>query len=225
MDFEVVDFNGAERYYHGSGAREWTDLNEIVTEMPLYLQGSLQAGRIGSAVFDPKATNLHLKGETQARGWRTIPVPRDLKAFGNDWDGGKSETLAEWQFSNYPFLCNNCTRSEIVHKTRLKLPEMSPIKGLIIVTKSGLFPAAQSSLYFEQAEAQLASATALGIFTIPIRLVGLTNKSQVVEYEAVWTEYADRTSRTALRKVRIRTKVTWTAMRKFGNRSARFTSS
>ena len=43
MDFEVVDFNGAERYYHGSGAREWTDLNEIVTEMPLYLQGRAQA--------------------------------------------------------------------------------------------------------------------------------------------------------------------------------------
>jgi len=200
VDFEVVDFNGAERYYHGSGAREWTDLNEIVTEMPLYLQGSLQAGRIGSAVFDPKATNLHLKAKLR----QEVGGPSQSQETSR-------RLVTTGTAARVKRLLSGSSRT-IVHKTRLKLPEMSPIKGLIIVTKSGLFPAAQSSLYFEQAEAQLASATALGIFTIPIRLVGLTIKSQVDEYEAVWTEYADRTSRTALRKVRIRTKVTWTAM-------------
>jgi hypothetical protein len=99
------------------------------------------------------------------------------------------------------------------------------VRGLVIITKSGLFPASNSSLYYEQARAQLAAATQFNAFTIPIRLVGLTIKSQVDRFDAVWTEYTDRTSRTALRTARITTKVTWTRPRKYGNRVALFTSS
>ena len=216
MDFEVVDFNNAESYYAGAGLPEWADLELVITKMPLYLHGSLQAGKVGSAVFDPKGTNRHLRRSTQELGWRLIPVPADLRAFGTDWDGGKRETLAEWQFSNYPFLWNNCIRSEAVYKTGLELP------GL--VTKSGLFPASNSSLYFEQAGAQLAAATKFNAFTIPIRLVGLTIKSQPDQYEAIWTEYTDRTSRTALRTVQVSTSVTWTGTRRYGNRAALFSA-
>lgn len=225
MEFEVVDFNGAERYYSGAGTPEWADLEEVIAKMPLHLQGSLQAGKVGSAIFDPKATNLHIKRATQERGWRSIPVPAGLQAFGKDWDGGKRGTLGEWQFSNCPFLCNNCVRSEVVYKAGIVLPGVSPLRGLVIVTKSGLFPASNSSLYYEQARAQLDAATQVNAFTIPIRLVGLTIKSQVDQYNAVWTDYTDRTSRTTVRTARITTSVTWTGSRKYGNRSARFRAS
>jgi hypothetical protein len=225
VEFEVADFNRAEGYYNDRGRSEWADLEMIITEMPLFLQGSLQAGKVGSAIFDPKATNLHIKRASQVRGWRTIPVPPDLRAFGNDWDGGKGETLGEWQFSNYPFLWNNCIRSEAVYKAGMSLPGLKEVRGLVIITKSGLFPASNSSLYYEQARAQLAAATQFNAFTIPIRLVGLTIKSQANRFDAVWTEYADRTSRTALRTSRITTTVTWMRTRKYGNRAAIFTSS
>ena len=225
MEFEIVDFNGAEAYYKGPGMSEWADLEAVIAQMPIYLQGSLQAGKVGLAIFDPKATNLHIKSATHERGWRIIPVPADLRAFGNDWDGGKRGTLGEWQFSNYPFLWHNCIRSEAVYKAGLSLPGLSAIKGLVIVTKSGLFPASNSSLYYEQARAQLAAATQFNAFTIPIRLVGLTIKSQVDRVDAVWTEYTDRTSRTVLRTAHITTRVTWTGLRKYGNQSALLTSS
>ena len=101
MEFEVADFNRADEYYGGQGMSEWADLETIITEMPLFLQGSLQAG------------------------------------------------------------------------------------------KGGLFPSSNSSLYYEQARAQLAAATQFNAFTIPIRLVGLTIKSQVDQFDAVWTEYTD----------------------------------
>jgi hypothetical protein len=193
--------------------------------MPLHLQGSLQAKKVGSAIFDPKATNSHLRRATQERGWRVIPVPSDLRAFGNEWDGGKRGTLAEWQFSNYPFLWNNCIRSEAVYKSGLRLPGLDAIKGLVIVTKSGLFPASNSSLYYEQAKAQLAAATKFDAFTIPIRLVGLTIASQVDRYDAIWTEYSDRTSRTILQTAHITTTVTWAKRRKYGNLAALFSRS
>jgi hypothetical protein len=225
VEFEVADFNGGESYYSGGGMPEWADLEAVINEMPLFLQGSLQAGKVGSAIFDPKATNLHIKHASQARGWRTIPVPADLRAFGNEWDGGKRETLGEWQFSNYPFLWNNCIRSEAVYKAGISLPGLSAVRGLIVITKSGLFPASNSSLYYEQAKAQLAAATQFDAFSIPIRLVGLTISSNVDQAEAVWTEYTDRTSRTALRKAQITTRVTWRPkLRKYGNRSAVFTA-
>jgi hypothetical protein len=225
VDFEVVDFNGAESYYNGAGMPEWADLEEVIAKMPLHLKGSLQAGRIGSAIFDPIATNLHIKRATQERGWRSIPVPARLRAFGKDWDGGKGGTLGEWQFSNYPFLCNNCVRSEVVYKAGIPLPGLHPVQCLVIVTRSGLFPASQSTLYYEQASAQLAAATQVNTFTIPIRLVGLMIKTQVDQYDAVWTEYTDRTSRTTVRTARITMDVTWTGSGRYGNRSARFTAS
>ncbi len=223
MDFDVADFNGADSYYSADGAREWADIQSVISDMHLYLQGSLQAGKVGSAIFDPKASNLYLKSATHTRGWRTVPVPAGLREFGNDWDGGKRETLAEWQFSNYPFLWNNCIRSEAVYKTQLRLPGLELIKGLIIVTKSGIFPASNSSLYFEQAKAQLTAATAFDALTIPIRLVGLTIESGVLNYNAIWNEYVDRTSRTATRTAEIETRVTWKRRGKYGNPTASFT--
>ncbi len=159
---------------------------------------------------------------TRERGWRTIPVPADLREFGHDWDAAKRETLAEWQFSNYPFLWNNCIRSEAVYKAGVELPELGVVKGLVVVTKGGLFPASNSSLYFEQARAQFAAATNFNAFTIPIRLVGLTIEPQVDRYQAIWTEYADRTSRTALRTAQVTISVTWTEKRRYGHRAALF---
>jgi len=54
----VADFNGSEGYYGGAGAPEWADLVEVIGKMPLYLQGSLQSGKIGEAIFDPKPPTL-----------------------------------------------------------------------------------------------------------------------------------------------------------------------
>ncbi len=58
MEFLVADFNGSEGYYGGAGAPEWADLVEVIGKMPLYLQGSLQSGKIGEAIFDPKPPTL-----------------------------------------------------------------------------------------------------------------------------------------------------------------------
>jgi hypothetical protein len=216
MHFVLSDFNNATNYYAGAGAQEWRDLEEIIRQLPIFFQASQQAGLGGSPIFDPKATNAFLASQASTRGWHVIPVPHDLTEFGTEWDGGKGGTLAEWQFSNYPFLWNNVIRSEAVYKSKTQLAGLQSVKALVVVTKSGIFPSSNSTLYFEQARAQLEAVTKFGAFTIPIRLVGLTLPAGTAVTDVVWSEYPGRYSRAAAQQVTRRMAVTWRQAGKYG---------
>lgn len=223
MDFTLADFNDSDAYFGGEGAPEWEDIEAIVRDLPLCLQPSGQAGIAGNAVFDPKATNAFLTRSALARGWRVIPVPTGLSEFGTDWDAGKAATLAEWQFSNYPFLWNNVIRSEAMFKSQIVIEHLEPIKGLIVVTKSGAFPSSASSLYFEQARAQLTGVTRFKTFAIPIRLVGLAIPAGSETVDVTWSEYEGRTSRTVAHQATKTMAVQWSRYKgKYGSPSARF---
>jgi len=223
VDFVVEDFNGAGMYYSGQGAREWADIDGIVRRLPLYFQASQQAGIGGSPIFDPKATNAFLTAQSAALGWRVIAVPHDLTEFGTDWDGGKGASLAEWQFSNYPFLWNNVIRSEAVYKSRIQLQGLQPVEALIVVTKSRVFPSSNSTLYYEQAKAQIQAVTKFGAFSIPIRLVGLTIPPGTTAVTVTWSEYPGRYSREPGRQVIKQMAVRWKRPGKHGSPSASFT--
>jgi hypothetical protein len=186
------DFNGSDAYFDGPGKNEWAEIADVIAAMPLHLQASDQARKVGSPIFDPKGTNAHLTDTAKARGWHAVPVPKELTVFGVDWDAGKNSTLAEWQFSNYPFLWNNVIRTEAVYKSKTALPAVGVAKALIVVTKSGIFPSSNSTLYFEQAAAQLDVVTKFQAFSVPIRLVGLTLPKGCVSTDAVWTDYGGR---------------------------------
>ncbi|OBF06236.1 hypothetical protein A5730_14650 [Mycobacterium sp. ACS4054] len=155
------------------------------------LQPSDQAGLNHRPIFDPKATNKELTDRAAALGWNKIPVPDGLKEFGLDWDAGKRTTLAEWQFSNYPFLWNNVIRTQGVYVSGIHLAGMAGVEALIVVTKCGLFPASNSTLYYEQGRAQLEAAMTFKSFTVPIRFVGLSIQNGVSELEAMWNLYAN----------------------------------
>lgn len=222
MHFEIADFNGAEDYFAVRGAAEWADLQQCVEELPLLLQASDQKGKAGQPIFDPKATNAFLTAASQHRGWHKVPVPAGLTEFGTDWDGGKNETIAEWQFSNYPFLWNNVIRSEGVFLNKTKLHGLKPVQALVEITKSGLFPASNSTLYYEHARAQLLAATSFGSFEIPIRLVGLFIPEHIATIAGGWTRYPSRYSRVGdIEETTF--KVTWGKPSKYGCRPARFT--
>ncbi len=98
--------------------------------------------------------------------------------------------LVEIQFSNYPFLLNNTVRSELFSKARTPLAGHN-IGAAVIVTKARMFPASNSSLYYEQAVQQLTELARHRVFDIPIRLVGLFERINTV-VNAVFTEYANR---------------------------------
>lgn len=222
MEFLVSDYNGADAYFDGQGAAEWSDLEAIVRGMPLYFHPSDQRGIQGRPIFDPKGTNAHLTREAEKRGWKKIPVPKGLTEFGVDWDAGKGSTLAEWQFSNYPFLWNNVIRTEGVVETKLPLPGMKDVCALVVVTKCGVFPASNSTLYYEQGHAQLEAATGFGTFSVPIRLVGLTIPKGTTRLKLMWSVYPGRYSRdadsTTLRDVA----VTWKTPGKYNAARASF---
>lgn len=221
MDFEYQDFNGADAYFARAGAAEWQDIEASVAGMPLFMQASDQSGKVGVPIFDPKATNAYLTVDAATRGFHKIPVPAGLTEFGVDWDAGKNATLAEWQFSNYPFLWNNVIRSEGVFRSRVCLQNMQPVEALIVVTKSGLFPASNSTLYYEQGAAQLHAATAFGAFDIPIRLVGLTLPPGTAATNAVWTVYPNRYGRVGT-QTQETMDVTWRRPGKYGAPRAAF---
>lgn len=223
VEYMISDFNGADAYLAGSGSSEWHDLHEVISSMTLQLQPSDQAGKSRSPIFDPKATNLYLAEATKDLGWNKIPVPGDLTEFGIDWDAGKNETLGEFQFSNYPFLWNNIIRTEGVFRSRTPLQHMDGVKAIVIVTKSGIFPASNSTLYYEQAKAQVSAAVGFNAFTVPIRLIGLVLLRKTYEVDVDWNIYPARYGRKASQTTRTTMNVTWsTVARKHGNLGATF---
>jgi hypothetical protein len=220
VHYEFVDFNGAEGYFSSDGLSRWDELDQVLSGLVPQLQASDQAGKSRAPIFDPKATNGRLTSSAASLGWSKVPVPAELHPFGLDWDAGKDGVLAEWQFSNYPFLWNNIIRSEAVFKSPERLPAMFEPRALVIVTKSGSWPASNSTLYFEQAQAQIEIVTTLGVFDIPIRLVGLMLSPDGGRVEADWNVYPGRYSRVATTETGRSFEVVWGRVAKHGNRSA-----
>ena len=211
MDYRYADFNGATQYFDRRGADRWDELDRVFGGLIPQLQASGQDGLAGRPIFDPKATNAALTVAAAAEGWGKVPVPLDLRSFGSDWDAGRGNVLAEWQFSNYPFLWNNITRTEVVLRAQATLRGMAgPVEALVVVVKAGSWPASNSTLYFEQAHAQLDNVTSLGIFQTPIRLVSLDIPTGVSTIEGDWNEYGARYGRYGTSSPRVFT-VSWGA--------------
>jgi hypothetical protein len=211
MDIEIVDFNRADEYFEGEGSAEWADLATVLERLEPHLQASDQRGITGTPIFDPKGTNAALTTGVASLGWATVPVPDELTMFGKDWDAGKGCTLAEWQFSNYPFLWNNVIRTQAVVTGQVALRGVGTTAALVVVAKSGVFPASQSTLYFEQARAQLDAVFKLGAFSLPVRLVGLAIASGVARLPVVWSTYSGRYSRVPLTRENVDATVRWSA--------------
>lgn len=196
MDLLISDFGGFENIDVGTA---WDDLEEVLGALPLYLKHSDQAGRVGSYIFDPVGTNETIKMELRKKGWGTnIPIPEGLEGLGTDVDYGTGGLLAEGQFSNYPFFFNNVFRTHVFHKSGTEFPSIGAIRAAVIITKARLFPASNSTLYYEQAVRQMNFLIRVGAIDLPVRVVGLTVERDVPT-DAVFTRYhAPRYSRTVV---------------------------
>jgi hypothetical protein len=200
MLLQVTDFNGAGLLAQKAYRSQWQDLRHVLKKLPLHLKASDQAGKQGRAIFDPVGTNESIKAALEPHGWHRIPIPSDFNFLDIDVDFGKGGVIVEAQFSNYPFLLNNTIRSELFFKSQIPLTG-SPTKLAVIITKAHLFPASNSTLYYEQAVHQLTSLAKYQVFSVPIRLVGLfVERTGIIP--AVWTGYtATRYSRTVQTQV------------------------
>ena len=198
MLIEYQDFNGGKNKL-GRYAAQCRELTNILTTMPLHLKASSQAGKQGDAIFDPVGTNEYITKSLTELGWvKKIPIPQDYSFLGTDIDFGKNGVLVEVQFSNYPFLLNNVLRSELFYKSKIRLSGKRTAL-VVIITKAHMFPASNSTLYYEQAEKQLTALNKLRVFSIPIRLVGLFSE-QEESIDIVWTEYRGTQSRDVINR-------------------------
>ena len=187
MLLQTTDFNGAGKLLRSQHPRQWSELKQVLSEMPLYLKASDQAGIQGNLIFDPVGTNGDIKKGLKQLGWGThLSIPNKYSFLGKDVDFGKAGVIAEAQFSNYPFLLNNVVRSELFVKARIKLSGHR-VNLAVIVTKARMFPASNSTLYYEQAQSQLEALAQHEVFDVPILLVGLFSGQGDVS--AVFTEY------------------------------------
>jgi hypothetical protein len=193
MLIQTTDFNAADEGLQPH-EQSWRELKEVLETMPLHLKSSDQAGIQGTAIFDPVGTNEYIKTQLLRLGWdASIPIPSEYSFLGTDVDFGKQGLLVEVQFSNYPFLLNNTIRSELFFKAGLQLGGHRTTAA-VIIAKAGMFPASNSTLYYEQAVKQLTALARLRIFEVPIRLVGLFERSG--EVEVCFSDYGARYSRT-----------------------------
>lgn len=208
------DYNGAGQLIATTYQQEWADVAQVLTAMPLHLKASDEAGIQGSPIFDPIGTNEAIMNGLVQSGtnqtimnglvqlhWRAkAPIPPPFNVMGKDVDFAKNGVLVEVQFSNYPFVINNVLRSEMFYNAGVVF-DQQPTGLLIVVTKAKVFPASQSTLYFEQAKDHLDQLVALNAFRVPVRLVALGAYAPS-QTQAVWTQYAaNRTSRTVVQQV------------------------
>lgn len=203
MILRKVDFNKADEQIQKSYANQWSELSTLIESMPLHLKASDQAGLQGSAIFDPVGTNAYIKEKLIAlQGWcPNKRIPDQFDFLGKDIDFISKGMLVEVQFSNYPFLLNNLIRSELFYHSKTAF-DADPTGVLVMITKAHMFPASNSTLYFEQAEKQLSALSKFNVFDIPIRLVGLFEEGDATT-ESLWTEYDDpRYSRTVVNRVK-----------------------
>jgi hypothetical protein len=187
----ATDFNAANAVIGNAYQTEWQELQHVLEQMPLHLKASDQAGIQGTRIFDPVGTNEYIKNAltSSALNWAAnIPIPAEYNFLGTDVDFFKTGLLVEAQFSNYPFLLNNMLRSELFFKARTTF-HGQPVGAVVIITKAHMFPASNSTLYYEQAVNQLASLARNHVFDIPMRLVGLFERTgdpvriKVTEYD------------------------------------------
>jgi hypothetical protein len=195
MNLAVTDYNEAAKIFAKTSAKEWTELETILQELPLCLKPSDQKGRRGNAIFDPVATNAFIREMLRARfAWVTnIPISAEYSFLGLDFDAGKNGVMLEVQFSNYPFLLNNMLRGELFYKGHFAIGTRATTVA-VIVTKGGMFPASNSTLYYEQAKKQLDALAKNRVFTVPLRLVGLMSPTKG-SVKALWTAAGARYSR------------------------------
>ena len=196
MLLQTTDFNRAGELLRSQHSHQWSELEQVLSMMPLHLKASDQAGIQGNAIFDPVGTNSYVKEGLAQLGWRTrLPIPYEYRFLGTDVDFGKTGVIVEAQFSNYPFLLNNVVRSELFSKARVHLSGHT-VDLAVIITKAHMFPASNSTLYYEQAQRQLKALASHQVFDVPIRLVGLFSE-RGEDLRAVFTEYVNpRYSRT-----------------------------
>jgi len=193
MNFVITDYNEADRIGKDECAREWREIELALKALPLYLKASDQAGRQGTAIFDPVATNAFIKGRLEGSGWAVVPIPAEYDSFGTDIDSGKNGVIVEIQFSNYPFLPNNTVRADVFFRERVAIRGRVTTLA-VIISKGHMFPASNSTLYYEQAKRQLDALAKYQVFRVPLRLVGLM--SPIREgVAAIWTPYGARYSR------------------------------
>lgn len=206
MRIQITDFNTADQLFATKLSRQWKEVEDVLSGIPLHLKESDQAGIQGNLIFDPEGANAAIKQGMESYRWlANVSMPQEFAFLGTDVDFVRSGVLVEVQFSNYPFLLNNTVRAELLFKSRIDMVGAS-IDALVMVTKAHMFPASNSTLYYERALRQLSELASNNVFDVPIRLVGLFSPAGVVD--ATFTGYHNpRHSRTvvdrAVRRVRI----------------------
>ncbi|MGB3509415.1 MAG: BglII/BstYI family type II restriction endonuclease [Microcoleaceae cyanobacterium] len=194
MLIQFVDFNLADSVISKNCQAEWNEIEMVLGAMPLYMKASSQKGIHGNPIFDPVGTNEYIKRELVNLGWKAnIPIPKQYNFLGQDIDCGKKAVIVEFQFSHYSFLQNNTLRSELFFQAETMFLN-SITKLAIIITKASMFPASNSTLYYEQAVKQLTALAQYQVFDVPIRLVGLFENINTT-VSSVWTEYQGQRSR------------------------------
>lgn len=196
MLIEYEDFNNAYELFQEKYCNEWTEIEKVLTAMPLYMTSSQQKDKKEKPNFDPKATNDHIEKELNKLGWTSkLPIPKEFSAFGVHVDIAKRGLLLEIQFSNYPYFLNNVVRSELLFKSCESIIEQEPVELLLIITKSNVLPSSNSTLYYEQAIQQRRELTKYDMLNVlPIRIVGLTERAGNY-VDACWTEYEGENQR------------------------------
>jgi hypothetical protein len=197
VNFQSYDINN---FAGNAPAALVQEVEGVLKRLSLTVKLSGQAGKASLYVYDPIAANEFILTKLFAAGWQRIVIPPHWSALGKDIDAGKQGVWGEVQFSNYPFFINNVVRANAMFLAKQALPPMGQINSVVIVTKGKMFDAAQSTLNYEQAVAQLKLIAPQ--ISVPVRVYGLM-VPHGTKVSATATKYKGETSRTVVSQAQI----------------------
>ena len=170
MRFKMQSFNGGLEILLENYGIQLKDVQQVLTDSDYFVKLCFQKNRENELIFDPIATNAHLKAELEKRRWKSN-VGFTVSGYGSGIgvDLYKKEVVTEIQFSHYTALDADLNRMERLYTGRLGLEGGRSVKVGILITVMKEWPTSQSVSHYDQAIQRAAPA----IENIPFIVFGI----------------------------------------------------
>ena len=148
----MESFNKGFEVLQADYSIQLNDVQAVLEQSDYFVKLCFQKNRDNELIFDPIATNAHLKTELKGRSWDSdVGFSRTNYGSGIGVDLYRNGVVAEIQFSHYTALDADLNRMERLYRGRLQLEGNRAVNAGILITVTKDWPTSQSVSHYDQA--------------------------------------------------------------------------